>query len=130
MDSPNGKNEGTYIMSTRSMIGVVDNAGQVHAVYCHFDGYPEGVGRTLVDHWNSKTRAMKLIIGGGNMRTLGATLDECEFFPNDLFEIFDSVDQFLSVMSDSDCEYLYVFADDQWTVLSNVHEVAPLKEVV
>jgi len=112
------------------MIGVIDNAGQIYAVYCHFDGYPEGVGRTLVDYWNSKTRAMKLIVDGGNMRSLGATLDECEFFLNEPFEIFDSVDQFLSVMSDSDCEYLYVFAVDQWTVLSNVHEVAPLKEAV
>jgi len=111
------------------MIGVVDNAGQVHAVYCHFDGYINGVGQTLAKHWNSKDLAMKLIVGGGNMRSLGDSLETCEFFPNELFEMFDSVDQFLSHMKDSDCEYLYLFADDRWTVMSNVHEVNPISEV-
>lgn len=116
-------------MSTRSMIGVVDNAGQVSAVYCHFDGYLEGVGRTLAESWNSKEDAMRLIIGGGCMRALGDTLETCDFFENDLFEMFDSVEQFLSHMSDSDCEYLYLFVDGAWTVLSNVHDVNPLTEV-
>ena len=36
-------------MSTCSMIGIVDNACQVASVYCHFDGYLEGVGRTLAE---------------------------------------------------------------------------------
>ena len=48
-------------MSTRSMIGVFDNAGQVYAAYCHFDGYLKGVGRTLANHWNSKKDVLEEI---------------------------------------------------------------------
>ena len=37
-------------MSTRSYIGVEDASGAVRAVYCHTDGYPEGVGSVLLRH--------------------------------------------------------------------------------
>jgi len=117
-------------MSTRSMIGVVDNAGQVSAAYCHFDGYLEGVGRTLANHWNSKEDAMRLVIVGGNMRALGDTFDSCDFFlDNDPFDMYSSIDEFVDEMSDSDCEYLYLFVDGCWVVMSNVHDVNPLTEV-
>ena len=36
-------------MSTRSYIGKKHNDDTFTAIYCHFDGYPEGVGQTLVD---------------------------------------------------------------------------------
>lgn len=42
-------------MSTRSMIGVYtdENRQTFEAVYCHWDGYPEGVGQTLVHNWRN-----------------------------------------------------------------------------
>lgn len=116
-------------MSTRSMIGVVDNAGQVAAVYCHFDGYLEGVGRTLAESWNSKEDAMRLIVGGGCMRALGDTLEHCDFFENEPFEMFSSIDEFVGTMASSDIEYLYLFVDGRWVVMSDHHEVNPLTEV-
>ena len=39
-------------MSTRSRIGMINPDGSVSSIYCHFDGYPEGVGKTLHDNWN------------------------------------------------------------------------------
>lgn len=36
-------------MSTRSAIGKLNENGTVDGVYCHFDGYPDGVGQTLMD---------------------------------------------------------------------------------
>lgn len=36
-------------MATRSRIAVEVNEGNVISVYCHWDGYPEGVGKQLLD---------------------------------------------------------------------------------
>ena len=48
-------------MSTRSRIGIVNSDKTVSSVYCHFDGYPEGVGQTLLDHFTTKHQVQKLI---------------------------------------------------------------------
>jgi hypothetical protein len=40
-------------MSTRSMIGIQQEDGKIEAIYCHYDGYPEGVGQTLADHYQT-----------------------------------------------------------------------------
>jgi hypothetical protein len=50
-------------MATRSRIGIelTDAFGnkQVKSIYCHWDGYPEGVGKTLMDHFDrEKTEAL------------------------------------------------------------------------
>lgn len=39
-------------MSTRSYIGVQHSDGTVTAIYCHYDGYPSGVGKVLRDHYS------------------------------------------------------------------------------
>lgn len=40
-------------MSTRSYIGMVyPGSKKVKYIYCHFDGYPSGVGATLVANYN------------------------------------------------------------------------------
>lgn len=38
-------------MSTRSLIGVLHPDNQVEFIYCHFDGYEEGVGKTLCEEF-------------------------------------------------------------------------------
>ena len=47
-------------MSTRSRIGVYDDQ-VVHWIYCHFDGYPEGVGETLLLHYTELEKIEKLM---------------------------------------------------------------------
>jgi hypothetical protein len=37
-------------MSTRSRIAIENQNGSVTSVYCHFDGYISGVGKTLEKH--------------------------------------------------------------------------------
>jgi|TARA_R110000787_G_scaffold233893_1_gene340739 hypothetical protein len=48
-------------MSTRSRIGIVNSDKTVSSIYCHFDGYPEGVGQTLLNHFTTKHQVQKLI---------------------------------------------------------------------
>ena len=48
-------------MSTRSNIGIQKEDGTVEVIYCHFDGYPTGVGQELLDNYNSKKLAQDLV---------------------------------------------------------------------
>lgn len=51
-------------MATRSRIGFETASGAVMHVYCHYDGYVEGVGKALVQGYNDVTKAYDLVIGG------------------------------------------------------------------
>ncbi len=56
-------------MSTRSDIIVEHNDGTWKRVYCHFDGYPDGVGATLFEHYSSQERA-ESVVAPGDMSSL------------------------------------------------------------
>lgn len=58
-------------MSTRSDIIVERGDGTWKRVYCHFDGYLEGVGATLFAHYNSQERA-EALVEPGDMSILAA----------------------------------------------------------
>ena len=47
--------------ATRSMIGIEQPNGKIVAVYCHYDGYPEGVGKMLKKFYKSPAVINKLI---------------------------------------------------------------------
>ena len=51
-------------MGTRSRIGIQLKDDSVLSVYHHWDGYPEWLGKTLVERYNSKEKASELIDGG------------------------------------------------------------------
>lgn len=59
-------------MSTRSMIATTFGSGY-RAIYCHSDGYPEGVGATLLAHYNDAERASALV-ALGDISSLGPRL--------------------------------------------------------
>jgi len=52
-------------MGTRSRIGIELPDHSVVSVYCHWDGYPAGNGRTLVEHYQNREDVEELIDGGG-----------------------------------------------------------------
>ena len=47
-------------MATRSRIAIENEDGSVKSIYCHFDGYLSGVGKTLFNHYD-KEKLEKLI---------------------------------------------------------------------
>ena len=51
-------------MGTRSRIGIQLKDDSILSVYHHWDGYPEWLGKTLVEQYNSKEKASELIDGG------------------------------------------------------------------
>jgi hypothetical protein len=60
-------------MATRSAIGFVEHDGSVHAIYCHWDGYLEGVGDTLLKHYNDTYKVLDLL-ELGDISSLGEEL--------------------------------------------------------
>ena len=47
-------------MATRALIGFLDDDKQLVGTYNHYDGYPDGLGKTLVKHFNDEDAAEKL----------------------------------------------------------------------
>ena len=56
-------------MGTRSRIGIEMPDHSVVSVYCHWDGYVEGNGKTLVQYYLNREDVQELI-DGGSMSTL------------------------------------------------------------
>ena len=68
-------------MATRSRIGIQNPDGSVSSIYCHWDGYPDGVGATLIDHYSNRQK-LNMLINLGDISILGenvATMDEHSF---------------------------------------------------
>ena len=57
-------------MSTRSVIGITDRDGNGQLIYCHFDGYPDGAGLILLQHWQNESKVRELM-ALGDLSSLG-----------------------------------------------------------
>lgn len=106
-------------MATRSTIGMRLEDGKVRAVYCHWDGYPEGVGAGLTENYNSKEKAEELISLGG-FSTLMDTIEETKAgaynTASDSPRTFDSVTDWVQNFNAGE-EYYYLWNPDLkcWT---------------
>jgi hypothetical protein len=57
-------------MSTKSNIGIRETDGTVKTIYCHWDGYPKGVGKTLIEHYLMRDK-IESLIALGDLSSLG-----------------------------------------------------------
>lgn len=118
-------------MSTRSAIGYVDNKNVIRAVYCHFDGYPEGVGKVLYNFYNYNE--MKELVSLGDLSQLGKYIgekhnfnncpeDTCNFYGRDREEDdvsskkFYTLREFIEHYEGMWCEYFYILDNHVWFV--------------
>jgi len=62
-------------MSTRSLIGRLNADGTVTYVYCHYDGYLDGVGAKLHDFYQDASKVDELI-GLGSLSSIGEHIGE------------------------------------------------------
>lgn len=112
-------------MSTRSIIKIVRENGTKESIYCHYDGYIEGVGVTLQLAYNTADRVNELM-ELGNLSSLGYYLN-----PTDNTHSFDTPQNDVCVAYHRDrgeslehCdeggweEYVYTFYESvgYWTV--------------
>lgn len=61
-------------MSTRSRIGMKMPDGTIKSIYCHWNGYPEGVGKTLEKYYQDPKKVEKLL-ELGDISSLGSHYD-------------------------------------------------------
>lgn len=105
-------------MATRSNIIAKFDDENYYGIYCHYDGYLEGVGKTLVNHYNDLDKIAKLF-NLGDIRSLGKTVDETEtevledewtseIGCKSLSEMFDGGRFYFE-------DFTYVFEDGKWT---------------
>ena len=111
-------------MATRSRIGIELKDGSILSAYHHWDGYPQWLGRILINHYNSREQAAELIDGGdmsscwndtiwGEERTDGQKYGP-EYYSQRGEDCPPRLDNTLQeYLSDSE-EYSYIFRNGEW----------------
>ena len=117
-------------MSTHAYIGVRnDDDGTISAIYCHFDGYPEGVGADLVENFNSLESAQALI-ADGDCRCPGRP------YKNYAGEVWEDVkprthanlDEFMIGKRKAAGHYAYLFTSGEWTMVKDREVLVTVKK--
>ena len=122
-------------MSTRARIGLLQEDLSVLSVYHHWDGYPEWLGVTLKEQYNTREKIAKLI-DGGNMSSCYSDNEydykKQEFVKQDPKPNYYGGDSerprlsrnFTQFAFDSKSgeEYLYLFVDNEWNGFSLDHK--------
>jgi len=127
-------------MSTRSTIARQNEDGTITAIYCHFDGYPSGVGAILQAHYQDAQK-VDALIGLGSLSGLGAEIGEahpfearyadddpraawCLAYGRDRGEAntdattFPDIVAYYAARDDYWADYQYLFADGAWFIRS------------
>ena len=60
-------------MATRSRIAIENQDGTVQSIYCHFDGYIDGVGKRLFNRYDREK--LKSLIELGDISSLGESTE-------------------------------------------------------
>jgi hypothetical protein len=97
-------------MGTRSYIGYKDS-DCVKYVYCHWDGYLNGVGRELFYNYRTLDSVKKLI-SGGSLSFIGPTYEECCYYrdrPKNIMTV-GNIEEY----NDGMVSFFYLFLDDKW----------------
>ena len=97
-------------MSTNS--GIALRQGDTYTtIYCHWDGYPSGVGQDLLDDFNSYDAALKLILEGDHSTPYESYAGRGEDWES------NRPNQRMHARREQD--YLYVFKNGVWKIPVN-----------
>jgi len=123
-------------MSTSSSIAVKREDGKYVVVYCNKDGYINGVGKTLVESYNSYDKAIALV-SMGSISSLNKSMEMVEghsfenrvegftvFYNRDRGEELEVgvFDTYRDLLREYDFEFNYVFLNGVWLNSMNVLE--------
>lgn len=118
-------------MATRSTIARTNPDGSLTSVYCHWDGYPDGVGATLRQHYTNPSKIDQLL-ALGDLSVLDAEIGDsnefenrvegiCLFYGRDRGETgidalsHMNVDGWLAARQDGGCEFGYLWIEGHWS---------------
>jgi hypothetical protein len=93
-------------MSTRSTIALEFADGSVSQVYCHFDGYLDGVGDDLVRGYSDPFELRELI-DGGDMSCIGEPYtDRGESYEDTKARRFQNFDEYVAECQQEEYDYI------------------------
>ena len=117
-------------MATRSTIAMQLQDGGVRSVYCHWDGYPDGVGATLRDHYTDPAKIERLLDIGdisslreeiGEQHDFASSSDVTTFYGRDRGETGINArthadeNEWLGYRKGNACEYGYLWNGVSWS---------------
>jgi hypothetical protein len=106
-------------MPTRSIIAQqVDGQQRFRAVYCHYDGYPAGVGAILDAHYGDAEKLTRMI-NGGTIESLRDTPQDTVYFPRREDEragIIEATSAYMLYRAAKrmGCDWLYIYQQGEW----------------
>lgn len=125
-------------MSTRSSIAVERANGSVSAVYCHFDGYLDGVGAALISGYASQEEA-EALVALGDLRMVSRR-DGVFAYHRDRGEPWEDVapknyrdrDAYLANVGEdiADNGYRYLFAGGAWWVWGPRKKLVEVRDAI
>ena len=120
-------------MATRSNIAIVNQDKSISSIYCHWDGYPEYVGKLLLNHYNN-VGIVNELLKLGNLSTLDKNVNPTESHTFDKPQagvciaygrergekdqeaiVFEDLGEFEDSASNSWADYQYLFDNGVWS---------------
>jgi hypothetical protein len=132
-------------MATRSNIAIVNEDKSISSIYCHWDGYPEYVGKVLRNHYTTADSVNELL-KLGNLSNIGQNLFSeghtwavpiegvCLAYGRDRREkdqeaiVFEDLGEFEDSADNSWVDYQYLFENNKWSY-RNVNKKIGWKEL-
>ena len=133
-------------MATRSNIAIVNEDKSISSIYCHWDGYPEYVGKLLLNHYNN-VGIINELLDLGNLSNLDKNLYSTDIHTFDKPEegvcvaygrergekdqeaiVFEDLGEFEDSASNSWADYQYLFDNGKWSY-RNVNNTLGWKEL-
>ena len=99
-------------MSTHAFIGKIQEDGSIQSIYCHFDGYPDHTGKTLVKHYGDEET--QELINSGDIRSLEKVPSKCERTGDSKLS-FKTFNGFYSGALEYGAEYIYLRKEGRWS---------------
>lgn len=121
-------------MATRSTIARKVGE-QIQSIYCHWDGYPSGVGANLQEHYTTAEKIDQLF-ALGDLSVLGAQIgskkdfdtsvlnDECLAYGRDRGEhgvaakVHETYVDFINSRAAQGCEFAYLWNGANWETVN------------
>ena len=120
-------------MATRSNIAIVNQDKSISSIYCHWDGYPEYVGKLLLNHYTTSDIVNELL-NLGNLSILAENVNPtgphsfrnpergvCVAYGRERGEksqeaiVFEDLGEFEDSASNSWADYQYLFDNGKWS---------------
>ena len=101
--------------------------GEYMIIYCHFDGYLDGVGEILQGYYNSFEKAFELVLGG-DISSIAESLEGCDYYVRRGESWENNKPAFSDKQPERVEDYLYIFESGKWYVYDGNDCNGPLED--